>query len=148
MGGYIETGKKREDNMDGSTGMNVAAAKIADNWTKTVEQMASFGQENVGAIMKSGRVWAAGCQDISKTMAATAQAHLDQTTSTWKALTSAKSLREAMDLQAAITRTSFQTAFAETGKLTESTVRLAEQTIAPIMKHFTLTIEKFTRPAD
>src|ERR1700678_3764248 len=126
--------------MDGSTGMNLTATKIVDNLTKTVERMASFGQENVEAIMKSGRVWAAGCQDISKTMAAKAQAHLGQTMSTWTALTSAKSLRQAMDLQANITQTSFQTAFAETGKLTESTIRLAEQTIAPIMERFTLTI--------
>ena len=99
-------------------------------------------------MMKSGRVWTAGCQDISKTMAATAQAHLDQTMSTWKALTNVKSLKEAMDLQASLTQTSFQTAFAETGKLTDSTMRLAEQTIAPVMEHFTLTVEKFKRPAE
>ena len=130
-----------------STGMNMTATKIADHWTKTVEQMASLSRDNVEAVTKSGQVWAAGCQDISKTMAATAQAHLDQTMSNWKALTTVKSLKETMDLQTNITRTSFQTAFAETGKLTDSTMRLAEQTMAPIMERFTLTVEKFTRPA-
>ena len=134
--------------MDGSTGMSVAATKSIDNITKSVRQMASLSQGNVEAIMRSGRVWTAGCQDISKTMAATAQAHLDQTRSNWKALTNVKSLSEAMGLQTNIAQTFYQTVFAETGTLTNSTMKLTEQTIAPFMEHFTQSVEKFRRPAD
>jgi phasin family protein len=97
--------------------------------------------------MKSGQVWAAGWQDIAKTMAGTAQAHLDQTMSTWKALASVKSLQEATGLRASLPHTSFETAFAETGKLTDASIKLVEQAMAPIMERFTLAVEKFTHKA-
>jgi hypothetical protein len=98
--------------------------------------------------MKFGQIWAAGCQAISKTMATTAQAHLDQTMSSWKALITVKSLREAVDLRASLTHAPFETAFAEAGKLTDASMRLAEQTMTPIVERFRLAAEKFTRPAD
>jgi phasin family protein len=142
---HIETSNNREDNMDGLTIMDTT--KNLTNLTKTTADIASFSQGNVEAIMKSGQVWAAGWQDIAKTMAGTAQAHLDQTMSTWKALASVKSLQEATGLRASLPHTSFETAFAETGKLTDASIKLVEQAMAPIMERFTLAVEKFTHKA-
>jgi hypothetical protein len=139
----IKPSNKEDDNMDGSTGMTMDATKTMANLTKATEQVASFNQGNIEAIMRSGQVWAAGCQAISKTMASTAQAHLDQTMSIWKALISVRSLKEAMDLRASLPHTSFETAFAETGKVTDATMRLAEQTMTPIVERFALAAEKF-----
>jgi phasin family protein len=144
----IEIGNKGEDNMDASTGMTMDATKAMANLTKTSERMISFGKDNVEAIMKSGRIWAAGSQAISETIATTVQAHLDQTMSAWKALIAVKSLKEATDLQTSLTQRSFQTAFGEAGKVTDATMRLAEQTMTPIIERFILAAEKFTRPAD
>jgi phasin family protein len=118
------------------------------NLTKTTAEITSFSQGNFEAIMKSGQVWVAGWQAMSKTMAASAQAHLDQSKSTWKALISVKSLKEAMDLRASLMDTSFQAAFAETGKLADQLMRLAEQTMAPITERITLAVEKFAHPTN
>jgi hypothetical protein len=144
----INSANRGEAHMDGSQGKTFDATRTLDSLTKTTEQITSFSQGNVEAIMRSGQVWAAGCQAISKTMATTAQAHFDQTMSAWKALTTVKSPKEATDLRASLTQRSLQSAFAETGKLTDATMRLAEQTMAPIVERFTLVTEKFTRPAD
>lgn len=114
---------------------------------KSAEEFLSFGQGNVEAIVKSGQIWAAGVQDLGKTVAATAQAQLDATVSTIKALTAVKSLKEAIDLQATLARNSVETAVAETGKLTDASLKLAEQTIAPIAARVTLVVEKFGRAA-
>jgi phasin family protein len=145
---HTETSDKGEDNMDGSTGMIMDATKVMAHMTKTTEQVASFSQGNVEAIMRSGQVWAAGCQAISKTIASTAQAHLDQTMSLWKALISVRSLKEAMELQASLPHTSFETAFAEAGKLTDASTKLVKETMAPITEHITLSAEKFKHPAN
>jgi hypothetical protein len=51
-----------------------------------------------------------------------------------------------MDLRASLMDTSFQVAFAETGKLADESMRLAEQTMAPITERITLAVEKFTHP--
>jgi hypothetical protein len=144
----INSANMGEAHMDGSQGKTFDATRTLDSLTKTTEQITSFSQGNVEAIMKSGQIWAAGCQAISKTMATTAQAHLDQTMSVWKALISVKSLKEAMDLRASLPHTSFETAFSETGKVTDATMKLAKQTMTPIIERFRLASEKFTRPAN
>jgi hypothetical protein len=145
---HIETSNKREDNMDGSTGMTMDTTRNLTNWTKTTAEIASFSQGNVEAIMRSGQVLAAGWQGIAKIMAGTAQAQLDQTMATWKALVSVRSLTEAMDLRASLPQTSFETAFAQTGKLTDASIKLVEQTMAPITERLTLAVEKFAHRAN
>jgi len=145
---HIDTKNTGEVQMDGSTGMTMDTTKNMTNLTKTTAEIASFGQGNVEAIMKSGQVWAAGCQAISTTMAATAQAHFDRTMSTWKALISVRSLKEAMELRASLPHASFETAFAESGKLTDASIKLVEQAMAPIAERVTLAVEKFARPGN
>jgi phasin family protein len=145
---HISITNRGKSHMDGSKGKIVDVTKTVANLTKTTAEITSFSQGNVEAIMKSGQVWAAGCQAISKTMAAAAQAHLDQNMATWKALISVKSLKEAMDLRASLPHTSFETAFAETGKLTDASMKLVEQTMAPITERVTLAVEKFTHRAN
>lgn len=115
-----------------------------DTMTKTTEDMTSFGQANVDAIMKAGQAWAAAMQAISQTIATNAQAQLDHTLSTWQALSNARTLKEAVDLQTSLARRSIETALADTNKLTEASMRLAEQAIAPLTARMTQTIERFT----
>src|ERR1700761_8158041 len=90
-------------------GMTRAAAGFADTQAKvkegmekamkTAEELMAFSQGNLEAMVRSGQIWAAGVQDIGKQMAALSQASFDETLSTFKALTGAKSLKDAFDLQ-------------------------------------------------
>ena len=114
---------------------------------KTAEEFVSFGQGNMEAFVKASQIWAAGVQDIGKQFAATAQAQMDQTVATMKALAGVKSVKEAMDLQSALARTSVEKAMAETGKLTDASLKLTEQALAPITARVTLAMEKFGRTA-
>ena len=114
---------------------------------KTAEELVSFSQGNLEAIMKSGQIWTAGVQDIGKQVAASAQASFDESMSTFKALTSVKSLKDALDLQANYARSSLEKAVTETGKLTDASLKLAEQAWAPITARVTLAVEKFAKTA-
>lgn len=116
-----------------------------DKAIKTAEEFVSFGQGNVEAFVKSGQIWAAGVQDLGKHVAATAQAQVDQTVATFKALAGVKSLKEALDLQTTLARSSVEKAVAETGHLTDASLKLAEQTLAPITARVQLAMEKFGR---
>jgi phasin family protein len=115
-----------------------------DSITRTTDEVTSFSQGNIDAMVKSGQAWASGMQAITQTIAETAQAQLDHTLSTWRALSSAKSLKEAMDLQTGLARASLETALAETGKLTEVSIKLAEQSIAPLTARMSIAVEKLT----
>jgi phasin family protein len=112
---------------------------------KTAEEFVSFNQGNVEAFMRSGQIWFAGVQDLGKQFVATAQAQFDETVSTFKAMAGVKSLKEAMDLQSSLARTSLDKAVAETGKITDASLKLAEQTLAPLTARMTLAVEKFGR---
>lgn len=138
-------------------GMSRAAAGIADTQAKvkesmekamkTAEELVAFSQGNLEAMVKSGQIWAAGVQDIGKLMAANAQASFDETMSIFKALTGAKSLKDAFELQSSLARTTMEKTLAESGKLTDASVKLTEQAMAPLTARFSLAMEKFAKTA-
>lgn len=118
-----------------------------DKAIKSAEEFVAFGQGNVEAFVKSGQIWASGLQDLSKHFAASAQASIDETVAGVKALSSVKSFKEAVDLQSAMTKTAMEKLMAETGKLSDASMKLAEQAIAPLTARVTLATEKFTKVA-
>jgi phasin family protein len=140
------TGAKQtgELNMDGSTSMTMSTAGTMTSLAAVTDQLTSFNQGNIEAIMKSSQVWTSGYHAISKTMAETAQSHLSRTASAWQALMGVKSLKEAMELPATLTHTSFETTLAETGKLTDASLRLVRQAMAPIAERVTVAVENLT----
>lgn len=165
----METGMMTEDTVAAATkgieatvsnlkdGMTKAAAGFTETQAKvkegmekamkTAEELVSFSQGNLEALLKSGQIWAAGVQDLSKQVAATAQASFDETMSTFKAMTSVKSLKDAMDLQASLARATMEKTLAESGKLTDASLKLTEQAIAPITARVSLAVEKFAKSA-
>ncbi len=110
---------------------------------KTAEQFITFGQGNVEALVKSSQIVATGLQDMGKQIAANAQAAMDESLSTFRALSGVRSLKEAIDLQATFARTSFEKAVSQTGQLTEASFKLAEQAYQPIAGRVTLAVETF-----
>ncbi len=111
---------------------------------KTAEQVAQFSQGNVEAFVKSSQILASGWQDLSKLFAANAKASLDESISTFKALSSVKSLKEAFDLQTSFARTSLEKAVSESGKITEHSLKVAEQAFAPISARVNAAVETFS----
>jgi phasin family protein len=114
---------------------------------KTAEEFVAFSQGNVEAFVKSSQIWVTGMQDLSKSVAAAAQASMEESMSTFKALTSVKSVKEAFDLQAAFARSALEKTVAESGKLTDASFKLTEQALAPITARVTVVVEKFSKAA-
>ncbi len=113
----------------------------------TAEQIAHFHQGNLEAMVKSGQIWATGLQDMSKHMASQAQTTMEETLSTFRAMTGVKSLKEAIDLQTNFARSSMEKALSESTKLTETGLKLAEQATAPITARVNAAVEVFTHRA-
>lgn len=131
----------------GIDAVQIHVEKGMDQAMKTVEELVTFGRGNVEALMKSGQIWATGLQDLSKQVAATAQAQFEGTMSAFKALAGAKSMKDAFELQAMFARTTFEKTVAESGRLTESSIKLTEQALAPVTARVTLAVEKFSAAA-
>jgi phasin family protein len=143
-------GNLKDGMAQAAAGFSETQAKVKEGMEKamkTAEELMAFSQGNVEAMVKSGQIWAAGVQDISKQMAATAQASFDETMATFKALTSVKSLKDAIDLQASLARATLEKTLSESGKLTDASLKLTEQALAPITARVTLAVEKFAKSA-
>ncbi len=132
-----------------ATSFNDTQTKVKDGMDKamkTAEEFVAFGQGNMEALMKSSQIWSSGMQELSRQFAATAQASFQDTVSTFKALSGVKSLKDAVDLQANLARSTMEKTFSESGKLTDASFKLAEQALAPITARMTLAVEKFAKP--
>ena len=114
---------------------------------KTAEDFVSFNRGNVEAFVKSGQIWAAGLQEMGRQFAAQAQAQAEATLSTLRQLSTAKSVREALDLQASFARASIEQAVTQTGKTAEASLKLAEQAFAPIGSRVALAVGSFGKTA-
>jgi phasin family protein len=114
---------------------------------KKAEELASFNQGTVEALMKSSQIWTTGVQGLSKHFAATAQTQLEETMSAFKTLSGLRSLKDLMDMQASFARSSVEKAMTETGKLTDATFKLAEETLAPLTARVTVAVETFSKAA-
>ena len=113
----------------------------------TAEKIAHFHQSNVEALVKSGRIWATGMQDLSRHVASQAQHSMQDSVSTLRAMTGVKSLKEAFELQSSFARTTLEKAISQSTKLTETGLKLAEQASAPISARVSAAVEVMTQRA-
>jgi phasin family protein len=116
-----------------------------DKAMKTAEELMSFGQGNLEAVVKSGQIWAAGVQDLSRQFAASAQASLDETMSSFRALAGVRSLKEAFEIQASLTRSAVEKAVTESSRLADASFKLAEQAMAPLTARVSVAVETFAK---
>jgi phasin family protein len=114
---------------------------------KSTEDFFAFGQANVEAFIKSGQVWAAGVQELTKLFAATTKTAFDESVATFKAVSSAKSVTEAIGLQSTFAKSVVDKALAESNKLINTSIKLTEQTLAPITARVTVAAETFGKAA-
>jgi len=114
---------------------------------KTTEDFVAFGQANLEAFMKSGQIWSAGVQELTKQFATSAKASFEESVSTFKAISTAKSVKEAMELQSTFAKAALEKAMAESNKLTDASIKLTEQTLAPITARVTVAVETFGKAA-
>jgi phasin family protein len=114
---------------------------------KTTEDFVAFGQANLEAFVKSGQIWSAGVQELTKQIATSAKASFDESVSTFKAMSTAKSVKEAIDLQSTFAKAALEKAMAESNKLTDASIKLTEQTLAPITARVTVAVETFGKAA-
>jgi phasin family protein len=110
---------------------------------KTSEEILSFSQGNMEAIIKASQIYSAGIQDLSKYFAASGKASFEESVAFTKSMMGVKSIKEAVDLQTGFTKSSIEKAVSETNKLADATVKLTEQSIAPLTARVALAVETF-----
>ncbi len=105
------------------------------------------GKDNLEAFTASSKIWTAGVQDLTKQFAATTKASFEESVAAFKALTSVKSVKEAIELQTAYGKSAMTKAMAESTKLTEASRKLTEEALAPITARISVAVGSFSKAA-
>ncbi|MBP2230729.1 phasin family protein [Azospirillum agricola] len=120
-----------------------ASAKIL----KSYDDLSTLTKGNVDAVVKSGTIVAKGAEEAGKQVAAFTQSSLEKSVSTGKALLAVKTIQELVELQNAYAKASFDAFVAETTKLQELSVKIANEALAPLSERVNLTVGTLSKPA-
>jgi hypothetical protein len=95
------------------------------------EELVAFGKGNLEALTESGQIWTSGVQDLTLQLAATAKGHFEASVATLQAISKTSSFADAIALQSNYRSSVVATVVAQTTRLTDTSRKLAEQTMAP-----------------
>ena len=106
-----------------------------------------FTKGNLEAVVESGKILAAGLQDMSKTYVAEGKSAVETLTADVKEIAGVKSPAEFLKLQGEMLRRNFDAAVASGSKHSEALVKLAGDAFAPISTRVSLAVEKVKQAA-
>ena len=106
-----------------------------------------FTKGNVEALVESGKVLAAGLQDLGKVYVEDAKAGFETMTADVKELAAVKSPADFFKLQGEILRRNFDAAMTTGSKRSEALVKLANDAFAPVQSRVSVAIEKVKQAA-
>ena len=144
MAGFAEAGADQARTaMERGMGQ---ASKAAEGSMKAAQEMADFSRGNAEALAQVAQTWMTGTQDLSRQAFALMQGMADHAMEGARALSGVKSLKEAAEIQATYARGAMDRMMAETAKLQEASLRLAEQVATPVTQRVTLAMERAAKP--
>jgi phasin family protein len=120
--------------------------KASQTAFKSYEEMSKLQKDNWDAIVASSQIWAKGAEVVGKAWMSMAQDTLETAATTAKALVGVKSLREAVDLQTDFAKGNFDKFVAESTKMSETVVKVANDAMEPITARVNVTVEKMFKP--
>ena len=106
-----------------------------------------FTKGNVEALVESGKVLAAGLQDMGKDMVAEGKTALETMTADVKELAAVKSPADFFKLQGEMLRRNFDAAVSTGSKRSETVVKMATEAFAPIQTRVSLAVAKVKQAA-
>ncbi len=114
---------------------------------ETFAELNEFTKGNVEALVESGKVLAAGLQDLGKVYVEDAKTGFETMTADVKELATVKSPADFFKLQGEILRRNFDAAVATGSKRSEAIVKLANDAFAPVQNRVSIAIEKVKQAA-
>jgi len=120
--------------------------KASQTAYKSFEEMSKLQKDNWDAVVAASQIWAKGAEVIGKAWMGLAQETLETAATTAKAMVGVKTLREAVDLQADFAKGNFDKFVAESTRMSETAVKVANDAMEPITARVNVSVEKIFKP--
>ncbi len=124
------------------------ADKAQAQGVKALEEISKFSKENLEAAVAASTVYTKGFETFGKAWYALSQETVEASAAVAKALLGAKTLKEAVDLQTDFAKTTFDKFVAEGTKLSEMSIKVANEALEPINARVNVAVEKLLKPAN
>jgi len=122
--------------------VNNRAKVAAERSAKIVEEMADLTRGNVEAFVASSKVAAKAVETMSQDAAEYSRKSFEDASSALKSFASAKSATDFFRLQSDFARSAFDSAVAESARMSESVLRIAGDVAQPITNRYTVAAER------
>lgn len=111
------------------------------------EEAVGSAKDAVDAVAQAGTIFSKGLQDIGKLVLGLAQVSVEEGVAASQQLLAAKTLRELVDVQSAVAKQQFDRLLSESSRLSDLSVKLVEESFAPLTERVTATVEKLVKRA-
>ena len=108
--------------------------------------LAAFGKANFAAMIQANQILAKGFEELSKEMVSQTQLSLETAASAAKAMFSARSLKDVVELNADYTKSAFDKFVANSTRLSELGVKVTTDALAPVTARVHSAVEKAVKP--
>ncbi len=123
-----------------------AATKAGADAFKGYEDVLAYNQNNMEALMKISAIWFKGVQDINKEVTTLASTSMEQGVNASKQILGCKTVEEIIAVHSDLAKTNYDKVVAESRKLSDMSIKLAENTAAPIAVRVNETAATFAKP--
>ncbi len=121
--------------------------KASQTFFKGYGELAVIGKDNLEAFVQSSTAVVKGTETFGKEWMGFAQSAVEQNVAAIQSLFAAKTLKEVVDLQNDWAKKAFDSAVAESARLSEMGVKTANDAFEPIKARVNVSVEKLFKPA-
>lgn len=122
--------------------VNAQTKTAIERNSKLAEELTALTQGNVEAFVASSRVAAKGAETIGQDIAAYSRKSFEDASSALKSFAEVKSPTDFFRLQADFVRNQFDSAVAESSKLSEQVIKLAGDVAQPLTNRYSVAAER------
>ena len=124
------------------TEANDRAKTAMEKNAKIIEELAELGRGNVEALVASSKVAAKGAETLSQDAANYSRARFEEATAAFKSFTDVKSATDFFKLQGDFARTAFDSAVAESARVSEAMLKLAGDVAEPLTSRYAVAADR------
>ena len=121
---------------------NDRAKTAMEKNAKIIEELAELGRGNVEALVASSKVAAKGVETLSQDAANYSRARFEEATAAFKSFTDVKSATDFFKLQGDFARSAFDSAVAESARVSENVLKLAGDVAEPLTSRYAVAAER------
>lgn len=119
--------------------------KIGVQFYGGYEDVTQISKDNVDALVRSSQILAKSAEQISRAIAGFAQSSLEMSAQAGQAVLGVKTISDLIELQSEYARNSMDHFIAGTSKITDISVKVANEAIEPINQRVNEAVEKISK---